>query len=353
MRADLQGSFTFTDLQGLGALRREAREDTPEARRVVAQQFEAMFLNQLLKQMRDATAVIDSGLVDRDRMRFHEDMLDQQLALTLSQGRGIGLADAILRQIGGEPAESRPATPVSAPNAAASAGSMLPADVRHGRAAGLQPGVFVREVPMAEIAFRPRAAAPEPFSPATPDDFVDAVWPHAERAARRLGVPAEVLVAQAALETGWGRHMIRDASGQNAFNLFGIKATGGWDGRQARVSTLEFINGIPERRQEPFRVYDGLAQSFEDYVRLIESRPRYAEARAATTAADYARGLQAGGYATDPDYANKIIAIVERGLPGRPVAVDGGFRDQVHTAAADNSESELAARVRPATGDEA
>lgn len=368
MRADLQGSFNFTDLQGLGALRREAREDTPEARRVVAQQFEALFLNQLLKQMRDATAVIDSGLVDRDRMRFHEDMLDQQMALTLSQGRGIGLADAILRQIGGEPAETRPAAPVSSPNAPAATAPMLPADARHGRAGGLQPAAVIREAPAPEAMFRARAAASEPFAPDTPEDFVDALWPYAEGAARRLGVPAEVLVAQAALETGWGRHMIRDAAGQNSFNLFGIKATGGWEGRQARVSTLEFINGVPERRQEPFRVYDGLAQSFEDYVRLIESRPRYAEARAATTVAEYARALQAGGYATDPEYAEKIIAIVERGLPGRPAPEHGvpvqpvlaqpmpgpdGSRDQVRTASADKGRSELAARVRPATGDEA
>ncbi|MCC5863292.1 MAG: flagellar assembly peptidoglycan hydrolase FlgJ [Gammaproteobacteria bacterium] len=237
------------------------------------------------------------------------------------------------------------------PGVAAAAFPLQPSDSLHGRAGGLQPATGLAR-PAPEAEFRTVPAARAAFAPETPEDFVDAVWPHAERAARRLGVPADVLVAQAALETGWGQHMISDAAGENAFNLFGIKATGRWDGRQARVSTLEFVNGVPERRQEPFRVYDGLAQSFEDYVRLIESLPRYAEARTATTAADYARGLQAGGYATDPDYAAKILAIVERGLPGRPAPHERGFRDQVHTAAADNTPSELAARVRPAPGDE-
>jgi flagellar protein FlgJ len=340
MTASLNAAFTFTDMQGLGELRREAAADSPDARRAVAQQFEALFLNQMLKQMRDASAVVDGGLVDRDRMRFHEDMLDQQLSLSLSRGRGIGLADSILRQLGGEEGVGRPhspAGPVTLPGRAqqllqdATAPTSRVQDSRRAASAG--------------------AAAAENFAPETPAAFVAELRPHAQRAARRLGIPAETLIAQAALETGWGRHMIRDGAGAPSFNLFGVKATGGWQGGRANVSTLEFINGVPERRREPFRVYEGIAQSFDDYVKLIESRPRYQAALAAGSSEGYLRGLQAGGYATDPDYADKILAIIERGLPqGRGAAP--AQLDQVHSAAADSMATGRAGRPRAAAGDE-
>lgn len=351
MSAGIDAAFTFTDLQGMASLRREAASDTPEARRAVAQQFEALFLNQMLKQMRDASSVIDGGLVDRERMRFHEDMLDQQMSLTLSRGRGIGLADSILRQLGGD--DGQAARPVS---------SMGPVRLRGDHASAL-PEVASFRQPEARPGVNPLArTAAQRFAPETPEAFVSALWPHARRAAQRLGVPPDVLVAQAALETGWGQHMITDATGRSSHNLFGIKATGGWQGRQASVSTLEFINGVPERRREPFRVYASIAESFDDYVQIIENRPRYAPAREASTSADYARGLQKGGWATDPEYAAKIMSIVERGLPGVPVRsreasssaanTASSPRDQVHTPAADNPPSALVAHVRAAAGDE-
>ncbi len=349
MSAGIDAAFTFTDLQGMASLRREAAGDTPEARRAVAQQFEALFLNQMLKQMRDASSVIDGGLVDRERMRFHEDMLDQQMSLTLSRGRGIGLADSILRQLGGpESAGARPVSPTGPVR-------------RPGDLASALPEVASYPQPRPRPGVASVGGPAQPFAPETPKDFVEALWPHARRAAQRLGVPPDVLVAQAALETGWGQHMITDATGRPSHNLFGIKATGGWQGRQASVSTLEFINGVPERRREPFRVYAGIAESFDDYVEIIEHRPRYAPARDASNSRDYARGLQAGGWATDPDYAAKIMAIVERGLPGAPVRLTAQRsivsatvpqRDQVHTPSADNEPSALVARVRAAAGDE-
>lgn len=340
MTASLNAAFTFTDIQGLGELRREAATDSPDARRAVAQQFEALFLNQMLRQMRDASAVIDGGLVDRERMRFHEDMLDQQLSLSLSRGRGIGLADSILRQLGGEAGESRPISPAGPVTLPGSARPSL-----HENAAQLHgPALRAQRAPAAEPATATH------FAPETPAEFVAELRPHAQRAARRLGVSADALIAQAALETGWGQHMIRDGAGQPSFNLFGVKATGGWQGRHASVSTLEFVNGVPERRREPFRVYEGIAQSFDDYVQLIQSRPRYQTALAAGSTEGYLRGLQAGGYATDPAYADKILAIIERGLP----QARGGTaqRDQVHTASADTLTSGLAGRPRAAAGDE-
>lgn len=290
MSDSLGAAFNYTDLGGLATLRREAAADTPEARRAVAQQFEAMFLNMMLKQMRDAS-VVEGGLVDRSRMRSHEDMLDHQLALSLSRGPGIGLADAIARQLGGAEAVIRPGA----------------ADLAGPRFAGPAPGAGRLD----------RVVAGAPWkAPASPAEFVRSLMPHARRASRELGVAPEVLVAQAALETGWGRHMISDPQGRPSFNLFGIKAGAGWGGPRMTVTTVEYEDGIAQRRREPFRAYAGPAESFADYVRLVGQSPRYREALAAGDAEGYLRGLQAGGYATDPEYANKILAILERGLPG-------------------------------------
>lgn len=307
MTATVNSAGTFTDLQGLAALRREAAGDTPEARRAVAEQFESLFLQMMLKQMRDASA-IDGGLIDQDRMRFHQDMLDNQLSVSLSQGRGIGLAESILRQLDG--------------HGVAHAGARSPAPARPAAAA------------VAEL----------PWRGDDPESFVASIWPHAERAGRALDVPAEVIVAQAALETGWGRSVISDGQGRSSFNLFGIKAGPGWDGPRVAVSTLEYVDGVPERRREPFRAYADIADGFADYVRLLESSGRYRDAVAARDVEGFARGLQAGGYATDPEYANKIIDIVRRGLPGRDA--------QVLRVAADTDATDPGVRISRAGGDQ-
>lgn len=297
MTAAIDASFNFTDLQGLSALRREAAADTSEARRAVAQQFEALFLQLMLSQMRNASSV-DGGLIDQDKMRFHQDMLDNQMALTLSQGRGIGLADSILRQLDGPPARVAPMAPA------------------------------MQNLPLAAD------------DPAT---FVESIWPHAQHAARSLGVDPEVLVAQAALETGWGRSMPKDGDGRPSFNLFGIKAGSSWDGPRVHVSTMEFIDGVPERRREPFRVYGSPAESFADYVALLQRSPRYRQAVEAGSVEGFAAGLQAGGYATDPHYADKLVDIVRRGLPGRGA--------QVAAAAADSTNTDSGRRSSRAGGD--
>lgn len=285
MTAAIDASFNFTDLQGLSALRREAAADTSEARRAVAQQFEALFLQLMLSQMRNASSV-DGGLIDQDKMRLHQDMLDNQMALTLSQGRGIGLADSILSQLDGPPARVAPMT------------------------------TALQTVPLAAD------------DPAT---FVDSIWPHAQHAARRLGVDPEVLVAQAALETGWGRSMPKDEQGRPSFNLFGIKAGSSWEGPRVNVSTLEYVDGVPERRREPFRVYSSPAESFADYVALLQRSPRYRQALEAGSVEGFAAGLQAGGYATDPHYADKLVDIVRRGLPGRGAQVAAAAADSTNT----------------------
>jgi peptidoglycan hydrolase FlgJ len=301
-------TFHFADFQAFSALRREAAQNTPEARRVVARQFEALFIQQMLAQMRQASE-FEGGLFDAERMRPYQSMHDQQLALTLAEGRGIGLAEAILRQFGDGP------------------GAMPERQA---------PAVLRRSTRDAVAASQPSPATvpADPFRPGSPAEFVAQLRPHVERAAARLGVEPEVLIAQAALETGWGEHRIVAADGRDSFNLFGIKAAADWPGDAITVSTLEFVDGVPERRRERFRAYSGLAQAVDDYADLVSSRPWYRGALAAGTGEGYLRGLQAGGYATDPHYADKILAIIRRGLPGLAAQVSAVAADSLEAGAA-------------------
>lgn len=301
-------SFVSSNLQGLGALRNEA--DTPEARRAVAKQFEGLFLSLMIKQMRSASA-IEGGLIDNDRMELQQNLFDEQLALSMARGRGVGLADAILRSWGDDPSTLPPQSAVQAVS--------MPT-----RVADAGPSSALARMPdplgggETTLPVEALVAADEPALKAdTPAEFVESVWPYAERAASSLGVGPDVLVAQAALETGWGRRLPENQHGQSSLNLFGIKAGPDWAGPKATIRTLEYVDGIAERRNEPFRMYSSLHESFSDYVRFVRRSPRYMQALAATSNEGYVRGLQQGGYATDPKYADKILGILARGLPGR------------------------------------
>ena len=320
MTPEAAAAFTFTDFNGLAALKRDAARETPEAKRAVAQQFEALFLGLVLKEMR-AAGTIAGGLLDGDGVRFYQDLYDRQLALSLSRGRGIGLADAIFRELGGGP-EARDA---------AAGGIASPEAEGRGAFRGLPDREALR-ARLGAAPAAPRAAGPEDELGASPEGFVAAIRPHAERAAKALGVDADVLIAQAALETGWGRHVIRAADGRSTLNLFGIKASGGWHGPKVSVPTLEFVGGVPERRRESFRVYGSIAESFDDYVALVRGSGRYREALRAETPEAYIRALAAGGYSTDPRYADKVLAILERGLPGAPLKRTEGLADSRLTA---------------------
>ncbi|NGX16218.1 flagellar assembly peptidoglycan hydrolase FlgJ [Wenzhouxiangella sp. XN24] len=283
----------ITDTTGtadLAELRRSARAGDASAARKTAEQFEALFVQMMVKQMREAMPT-DSGLFGGgESQKLYEEMHDQQLSLAMARRGGLGIADAIERQLlpqGMDPAKM--AQPLHFPT------ERLPA-----RPANIQGAA-------------PSGAPAERGDPAA---FVQRLLPHAQRAAARLGIAPEVLIAQSALETGWGRHEMRDAHGQPSNNLFGIKATGGWDGARVKVSTLEYRDGVARREMAAFRGYADEASSFADYARLIGDHPRYRKALDAPTPEAYLRELQAAGYATDPAYADKILGILERGLPG-------------------------------------
>lgn len=311
-----------TDTTGAGTLadlRRAARAGDATAAREAAQQFEALFVNMMIKQMREA-APTDGGLFGGEGMKLYESMHDQQLSLAMARRGGIGLADAIERQL----------LPPAAPGLAGDEPRPLnfPA---HRLPARVTPLVMLdrsasavtpsQPMPTARAARLDRPAATGEAngnaSPVSPEEFVQRLLPHARRAAARLGVAPEVLIAQSALETGWGRHVMRDGEGRSSHNLFGIKASGGWSGDSVRVATLEYRDGVARRENAAFRGYPDEAASFADYVRLVGGHPRYRQAIAnADSPEGYLRGLQEAGYATDPAYAEKILSILDRGLPG-------------------------------------
>ena len=285
-----------------------------EAARGLEQQFAQI----LIKSMRDAS-MGDPMLGDNTTYR---EMYDQQLAKTLTQGRGLGLAPAIVRQLeksttpspatpagsGALPLQRAPATPL--PLSTTPSGLPLAAGLRAGSLT-LAPsthGVSLSAI-TPPLAPPPTAAcdADAPLDCSSPEAFVRSVWPHAQRTAAALGVPAKALVAQAALETNWGKRL----AGGGSHNLFGIKAGAQWLGDKVSAATHEFVDGVRVAQHAAFRAYHSAADSFADYANLL-SGPRYAAARG--TGEDthrFAQALQRAGYATDPSYAAKIAAIAD------------------------------------------
>ncbi|ODU38228.1 MAG: flagellar rod assembly protein/muramidase FlgJ, partial [Thiobacillus sp. SCN 63-374] len=218
------------------------------------------------------------GMFDSDQTRMYTSMLDQQLTQRMAS-RGIGLADVMVRQLSGtlQAPGGEGATP-SQP-----AAQVLPAAARSGD------------------------------TPAHVEAFVQRLLPHAQAASADSGIPARFMLGQAALETGWGKAEIRGADGLNSHNLFGIKAGGAWRGRTVDIVTTEYVNGKPQKQVDSFRAYDSYADAFRDYAKLLRTNPRYQNVIAqGQDAAGFARGLQQAGYATDPNYAQKLTSVIRQ-----------------------------------------
>jgi flagellar protein FlgJ len=259
---------TYTDFAGLARLKGQAQDQSPETLKKVAQQFESLFLEMMLKSMREAK--LGDGIFDSDAGELYQSMFDKQVAMDLATGPGggLGIAELLIRQLG---------------------------------AKGVQDAQKIESVPP--------ATGPD-GKPVTPADFVREILPHAREAAKALGVHPLGLVAQAALETGWGRHVIPGEKG-SSHNLFGIKAGEGWGGAKVATGTLEFENGLPVARRAQFRAYGSVGDSFGDYVKLLATSPRYKEVlEQGGTLTGFADALGRSGYATDPEYASKIKGIL-------------------------------------------
>lgn len=389
-------SGSYSDLNRLNQLKVGDDKNSEGNMRKVAQEFESLFLNEMLKSMRSATEALGKdNPMNTPAAKQYQEMYDQQLAVSLSrEGGGIGLADVLMRQMQkNKPVDAQAATlqgpaaaeavkkvdvpteiaagtqadgplgrsngqrplwafRVAEPQAGAAATHSndmelmnqrriaLPSKLTDRLLAGIVPSTQVateaKAAPLRNSALQDnvinsgarsvaaangsmqvygRAVAQPPLAPAkkafsSQDEFVATMLPMAEAAAKRIGIDPKYLVAQAALETGWGKSVMRAEDGSSSHNLFGIKAGKSWQGGQARAITSEFRDGAMVKETAQFRSYDSYQDSFHDLVTLLQSNDRYKDVvKSADNPERFVRELQKAGYATDPNYANKISQI--------------------------------------------
>lgn len=287
---------SYTDFNEIAALRAKSRSEPRAALQQVAKQFEGIFIQMMLKSMRAAS--FGDPIFDSNQSEFYRDMLDQQVALDMADKKGIGLAEAMVRQL----ERNLPATAENQQQG----GNILPPGTvvpRNGSYTKQIPGTFATSAGLAS----------EPTHFSSQQEFVKHMMPYATDAADQLGVSPLVLIAQAALETGWGNAVLQQANGKSSYNLFNIKAGNDWQGKTVSKNSLEFHNGVAKPERSAFRVYDSYADSFNDYVDFLKTRGRYATALQHDGDADvFIRGLHQAGYATDPAYADKVLNIMQR-----------------------------------------
>lgn len=283
------------DISQFTKLRAQARAQDPAALKAAAKQFEAMFTKQLLKSAHDAK--LGDDLMGGDQGEFYQDMFDNQIAHTMSQGRGLGIADLLVRQLQQSKMAPTDANTTSKLKATLQglSGTQMPLKSSPASATSSVKAQHTSNESTLSSAL------------SKPVDFIRNLLPQAEAAARELGISAKTLVAQAALETGWGKHQIKNADGSPSYNFFGIKAHGQWNGASVSKTTQEYSGGTAHAEVAAFRSYSSPAEAFNDYVKFIKSNPRYADAlQHGGDGHRYAEGLQRAGYATDPAYAQKI-----------------------------------------------
>lgn len=362
----LSSSSHFLDLGGLDSLRAQAQKDEKGALKKVAQQFEGIFVQMLMKSMRDANAVFQSDSpLNSQYTKFYEQMRDQQLSVDLSDKGVLGLADMMVQQLSPETSHFTPASvlrddggmkilhdakALNVPMQSAVAPAAESTVVNHGVPTAIARPVFEPDRAMdanssMDIDTPNRLLAidtPKPswseqsLSVVDPvisgqvlptaafretqkivrfgsrEEFLATLYPHAEKAAKALGTQPEVLLAQSALETGWGQKIVRGNNGAPSHNLFNIKADRRWQGDKANVSTLEFEHGVAVQQKADFRVYSDFEHSFNDFVSFIAEGDRYQDAKkVAASPTQFIRALQDAGYATDPRYAEKVIKVMQ------------------------------------------
>ncbi|MEM7279380.1 MAG: glucosaminidase domain-containing protein [Pseudomonadota bacterium] len=268
-----------TDFAQFASLRASAEQEDPEALKNVAQKFETMFLETVLKSMRKAS-LGDPIFGASNHDAVYQQMFDSQLASEVASGPGVGLAELLVRQLG-------------------------PAD-------RTEQSLELPELKAGQVADAAKASSSTDGAVVTPLEFARKLWPYAKRVASQLGVQPQAVLAQAALETGWGSRVMQRPDGQSSNNYFGIKADLRWDGEQVSKQTLEFRGGLARREQASFRAYDSESSGFTDYLNFLKSNPRYSEVfDHGDDVHGFACALQEAGYATDPDYAKKISDIAE------------------------------------------
>jgi len=322
----------YGDFAGLEKLKSSAAHNDPAALRQVAKQFESLFARMMIKSMRDAIG--KDPIFGSDQAQTYQGMFDDQLSLQLTQGKGLGLADMLTRQLqhagATAGATAGPASAAPAPGK----GGALPAN-RLGSSSSASTSAT--------------GATTAPASNAEQTNFISQVWPEAEAAARQLGVHPVSLVAQAALESNWGRSVPRGADGTSSNNLFGIKAGSRWSGASVTAATEEYQAGSATTTSAAFRAYASPAESFQDYVALLRGNPRFSAALGSgSSVTSFASALQQGGYATDPDYAQKVTAVAGQVAGTLARAAGGGGSTALKFSAA----VPMTSQSRPASGEE-
>ncbi|NOY62775.1 MAG: flagellar assembly peptidoglycan hydrolase FlgJ [Gammaproteobacteria bacterium] len=291
MISDISSVHALSAKQDIENLKQAARDNDPEAVREVAVQFEALFMQMMMKSMREAQ--LGDGLFDSEQSKLYQGMFDEQLSGTMVAQRGMGLADMLVRQLGGAKASSDPAT----------ASLTFPE-----RIASNSPTMAINSN---AIKSETKGAVKAPDFD-SPQQFLDSLWPHAQRAGKQLGVNPEAILAQAALESGWGQSVMQRADGGSSHNLFGIKADRRWSGDALSVPTLEYSDGLAVQQRANFRAYDSYAASFDDYANFLRADERYEAAlKKGDDAFEFGHALQRAGYATDPTYGNKIGTVLK------------------------------------------
>jgi flagellar protein FlgJ len=327
--ADLSNQLAM-DANGLSSLKKSAKENSPEAIKGVAKQFEAIFINMMLKSMRDASP--QDGVFNTEQNKLYTSMFDQQLSQKLANGKGIGLADVLVRQLSkvvGAPEGQTGDTPISSKalglNRSGVSGlsaytSLIPtSDVRSKITTSKADGTKSLSDRISQL-FSDIEMPSEIISPSlsnalkdTVNSFTDKLASFARQASNASGLPAQFMLGQAALETGWGKKEIKGSDGTPSNNLFGIKATGSWNGKVVSTLTTEYINGEKQLKVEKFRAYDSYADSFKDFANLITSNPRFNNVlNNLSNANGYADAMAKAGYATDPDYAKKLASVIKK-----------------------------------------
>jgi len=331
-------SALYTELNELKKITKLSKEDNAAALQQVAQQFEQVFMSMLVKSMREANESFgEDNFMNSSQTKFYQDMLDQQMTMELANNGGMGLADVLVQQL------SRATGPVSAAeqdentdkpfsqsqaerllNRAVDASGNMAADTLLQQITALDNerppeapvAVVGEDSGVAQVQTPTQIQATEdetlPARFQSPDEFVQSLMPLAQSVAGEIGVDPKVLLAQAALETGWGKFLIQRGEGGSSHNLFNIKADSRWDGDRVVAKTLEFKDGVPAQEQAAFRAYGNYEQSFRDYISFLKNSPRYQLAlQSAGDPYAYVQQLQQAGYATDPKYAEKITNILD------------------------------------------
>ncbi|MGG1945644.1 flagellar assembly peptidoglycan hydrolase FlgJ [Trinickia sp. NRRL B-1857] len=323
--SDVSQRFAL-DVQGFDALRAQAGADPQKALKSTAKQFDAVFIQMMLKSMRDATP--QDGILDSNDSKQYQSMLDQQLSQQLSS-KGVGVADALIKQLSRNLGGASTGAGAGGTTSSDALGSLLgggsAADGSGNEGDAAMMGALARAYSNAQAngslasgkGYTAQSALTPPLhgkgESTKVDAFVEKMAAPAQAASAATGIPARFIVGQAALETGWGKGEIKNADGSPSHNVFGIKATSDWTGKTVATVTTEYIHGVAHKVVEKFRAYSSYAEAMTDYASMLRDNPRYASVLSTShDAASFAHGMQKAGYATDPHYAKKLISIMKQ-----------------------------------------